>query len=320
MSSKHAIDSPAAASWSIVRRLAFLFGISTFAILVLASGALYWALQDNLEREDRGALVAELQVLRTIIRERPDDRPALEQEVLWEGNQRGRPNVYKRVLNVDGAPILATPGMDSLIPIAVFPAPGADITAPIFYDAGKRRFLLATLRIATAGAGPAVLQVALDVTPEHSLLMAYRRRLLLVLLCGVILAAATGAIVAARGLTPLKHVARAAAGIGAHRLSERLDAADWPIEVQSVATAFNAMLARLEEAFARLSRFSADLAHELRTPINNLMGEAEVALTKPRTPEEYRDVLESALEEYGHLARTIDSLLFLARTERPGNA
>jgi two-component system heavy metal sensor histidine kinase CusS len=77
------------------------------------------------------------------------------------------------------------------------------------------------------------------------------------------------------------------------------------------------MLARLEESFTRLSQFSADLAHELRTPVNNLICAADVALSRSRTPEEYKEVLESGLEEYGRLSRMIDSLLFLARAENP---
>src|SRR5260221_10732927 len=75
------------------------------------------------------------------------------------------------------------------------------------------------------------------------------------------------------------------------------------------------MLARLEESFDRLSRFSADLAHELRTPIQNLRSESEVALTRPRTAGEYREVIELSVEEYQRLSGMIDSLLFLARSE-----
>jgi len=76
------------------------------------------------------------------------------------------------------------------------------------------------------------------------------------------------------------------------------------------------MLDRLEDAFERLSQFSADLAHELRTPINNLMGEAQVALSRERTTAEYTRVLQSALEEHAHLARMIDSMLFLAQADQ----
>lgn len=82
-----------------------------------------------------------------------------------------------------------------------------------------------------------------------------------------------------------------------------------------MASAFDGMLLRLADAFARLTQFSADLAHELRTPINNLMGETEVALSRPRSAAEYRQILESNLEEYSRLSRTVESLLFVARAE-----
>jgi two-component system heavy metal sensor histidine kinase CusS len=76
-------------------------------------------------------------------------------------------------------------------------------------------------------------------------------------------------------------------------------------------------LDRLEESFERISRFTADIAHDLRTPVNNIRGEAEVALARARTADEYRDVLESSLEEAVRLSELIGDLLFLARAESP---
>src|SRR5205807_9209836 len=90
-----------------------------------------------------------------------------------------------------------------------------------------------------------------------------------------------------------------------------------PADLSSLAERFNAMLERLQDSFARLSRFSADIAHELRTPVNNMRIEVEVALGKARTLDEYRETLGSCLEESGRLARIIDSLLFIARSEDP---
>jgi two-component system heavy metal sensor histidine kinase CusS len=75
------------------------------------------------------------------------------------------------------------------------------------------------------------------------------------------------------------------------------------------------MLHRLEDSFVRLSQFSADIAHELRTPIGNIRGEGEVALTRSRTADEYREVIESTIVECQHLGHIVDNLLFLARTE-----
>jgi len=125
----------------------------------------------------------------------------------------------------------------------------------------------------------------------------------------------TGVLIARKGLKPLKEIAQATEQITASQLHERVVPDGWPVELASLARSFDRMLDRLEDSFKRLSQFSADLAHELRTPINNLRGEAGVALSQPRTSEEYRLTLESSLEEYARLARLIDNLLFLARAD-----
>jgi two-component system heavy metal sensor histidine kinase CusS len=109
-------------------------------------------------------------------------------------------------------------------------------------------------------------------------------------------------------------------GITAQCLQQRLDPGHVPQELRDLVQALNAMLDRLNHAFERLSRFSADLAHELRTPITNLMGETEVALSRERPIEEYRQVLESSMDEYRRLSRLISRMLFLARAEDPGAA
>jgi two-component system heavy metal sensor histidine kinase CusS len=103
---------------------------------------------------------------------------------------------------------------------------------------------------------------------------------------------------------------------GPKQLHERvITTVGWPRELQPLALAFDEMLARLEDSFVGLSQFSADIAHELRTPIGNIRGEAEVALTRSRSPEEYREVIESTIAECEHLGHIVDNLLFLARTE-----
>jgi two-component system heavy metal sensor histidine kinase CusS len=89
------------------------------------------------------------------------------------------------------------------------------------------------------------------------------------------------------------------------------------LELQALAVAFNDMLNRLEDSFTRLSHSASNLAHALRTPINNLMGEAEVALSQERSKDEYRKVLESSLEEHLRLSRLIEAIFFLARAENP---
>jgi two-component system heavy metal sensor histidine kinase CusS len=104
-------------------------------------------------------------------------------------------------------------------------------------------------------------------------------------------------------------------GISASRLDRRLQLDEVPTELLDLATAFNQMLDRLQGSFKRLSDFSSDLAHELRTPISNLMTESQVVLSRARSADEYREVLYSNLEEYDRLARMISDMLFLAKAD-----
>src|SRR5262249_40197539 len=129
--------------------------------------------------------------------------------------------------------------------------------------------------------------------------------------------AAAGYALARRGLRPIWDITQTAQRIRSSTLYERIDSTALPVELAVLAGTFNEMLDRLEESFRRLERFSADIAHELRSPVNNLRGEVEVALGQPRSADDYRDILSSSLEEFGRLASLIDTLLFLARAESP---
>jgi two-component system, OmpR family, heavy metal sensor histidine kinase CusS len=119
------------------------------------------------------------------------------------------------------------------------------------------------------------------------------------------------------GMRPLGDIARVADQITPSQLHKRLQPEHWPLELTSLAKAFDGMLGRLDESHRRLSQFSSDLAHELRTPIQILLGQTEVALSKDRPAEEYRRILGSNLEEFQRLTRMINELLFLARAENP---
>jgi two-component system heavy metal sensor histidine kinase CusS len=124
-----------------------------------------------------------------------------------------------------------------------------------------------------------------------------------------------GWIAVRRGLAPLQAIKREAAGITAHRLNARLPTDSIPTELADLAETLNEMFARLESSFQRLSDFSSDLAHELRTPVSNLLTQTQVTLSKARTADEYRDVLASNVEEFERLSRMIADMLFLAKSE-----
>jgi two-component system heavy metal sensor histidine kinase CusS len=133
-------------------------------------------------------------------------------------------------------------------------------------------------------------------------------------LCALI-SALLGWLLARSGLRPLREVTQVAASVSAKSLTERIPTESTPAELQQLVLAFNAMLERLEDAFVRLSNFSADIAHELRTPLSNLMTHTEVVLTRGRSAADYQDNLHSNLEELRRMARMIDDMLFLAKAD-----
>jgi two-component system heavy metal sensor histidine kinase CusS len=130
-----------------------------------------------------------------------------------------------------------------------------------------------------------------------------------------LISAGLGWLVARSGLKPVAQVTQVAASMSAGSLKERIPMDSVPRELELLVTSFNAMLARLEESFARLSNFSADIAHELRTPISNLRTHTEVILTKKRAPEDYEENLYSNLEDLNRLSSIIDGMLFLAKSD-----
>jgi two-component system heavy metal sensor histidine kinase CusS len=171
--------------------------------------------------------------------------------------------------------------------------------------------------LALEAAGGHTVQVAMDRTYEEELLAGYRRDTWVTLAIALVLCSLVGYGLARRGLRPLRQVADTASTVRSNTLDQRLDLRGLPAEVYTLAHTINDMLDRLQDSFQRLSRFSADIAHELRTPVNNLRGSLDVALAQPRSDEEYREVLSSCVEECGRLTRLIDSLLFIARAESP---
>ena len=152
---------------------------------------------------------------------------------------------------------------------------------------------------------------------EKEILEDYQESVAWVLLFGVLISAVSGLWLAKKSMFPIKAMAKTLQHLTMDELHLRLDPYDWPKELFILAMGLNGMLGRLDGSFKRLKQFSADLAHEIRTPINNLLGEAEVALKQARTPEDYQKILASAMEEYNRLHALVSGLLFLAETENP---
>jgi heavy metal sensor kinase len=128
-------------------------------------------------------------------------------------------------------------------------------------------------------------------------------------------AALAGWSVANRLLKPLNRLVTASREIGIGALDRRVDEPEHPAELRELAQAYNGMISRLQRAVEALRRFTADASHELRTPLTAIRGTAEVALARPRTPEELRDTMGEILEETRSMLALVEDLLTLARSE-----
>ncbi|MHC8338583.1 heavy metal sensor histidine kinase [Pseudomonas sp. HLT2-19-2] len=179
------------------------------------------------------------------------------------------------------------------------------------------KFLTASrlIRIKDGTSVPVLL--SMDDTHDQALLSAYLRSTLIALplLLIFIGLSAWGAV--QRGLAPLREFRKVAAMVSTQDLDHRLSMVNMPQELSELAQGINFMLHRLDSGVQQLSQFSDDLAHELRSPINNLMGKAQVTLSRERTDEEYKNVLVSCTEELERVARIVSDMLFLAQVSHP---
>lgn len=160
-----------------------------------------------------------------------------------------------------------------------------------------------------------IVAIALDIAHHQEFIARFNRTLWLSIITGALLISLLGWLTVRRGLSPIRDFNRITQIITANRLSERLKVESLPKELRHMAESFNKMLSRLEKSFLQLSDFSSDLAHELRTPVSNLMTQTQVMLAKPRSLDDYREILYSNLEEYDRLARMVSDMLFLAKAE-----
>ena len=159
--------------------------------------------------------------------------------------------------------------------------------------------------------------LSMDNAHDQALLSAYLRSTLIALPWLLIFIGLSAWVTVQRGLAPMREFRKVAAMVSTQDLDHRLSVVNMPQELSELAQGINFMLHRLDNGVQQLSQFSDDLAHELRTPINNLMGKAQVTLSRERTTEEYKDVLVSCIEELERVARIVCDMLFLAQVSHP---
>jgi len=230
----------------------------------------------------------------------------------------GHHGALLHIIDVAGESLYASAGPDfSSIPL---PAPEQLSQGAVqLWSDGKHNYRVLIHNIGgkapahTGGPYTVIIAVATDF--HLHFLQEFHRTLWLMVIGGIILMGLMGWIAVRHGHRPLHHMVDQISHISTNELNARLAPETVPAELTELALSFNELLQRMEEAFSRLSNFSADIAHELRTPVTNLMTQTQVALSQARSAEQYQEILYSNMEEYERMAQMIGDMLFLAKAD-----
>ncbi|OHV10507.1 heavy metal sensor histidine kinase [Kushneria phosphatilytica] len=301
---------------SLILRMTLVFALIALIVVGATGLFLYHSVKaDILMRADNG-------VLTRMIRYRNLLHTDLGLEDL-----RSRPQLFQNMLGDEqDVFLLQRPGHAPLIDINPRQAsiPELDVIAegrtPSRSDLRTGRTADGTpLRVAAARVSidgePVKLIIGHLLNKEMALLASYRRWILEAVLSAFLATALFGYMALQRGLRPLRRLARQAADIRPTTLTQRLGLEHTPAELDRLTQSVNGMLDRLEDGYERLTQFSADLAHEIRTPVNALMGHHQVALSHSRSVEEYQSLLVTNLAELERISRLVENILFLARAD-----
>lgn len=198
---------------------------------------------------------------------------------------------------------------------------------PTFYDSAALAAPMPMVRSAifpvqagTALPGVTQARIVLDRSSDAQLLTGLAVALVVTTLLGAAVVSLAGFWSVRRSMAPLRGLAEQTRGLRADQLGQRLSL-DRPVqELQPWIDQVNGMLGRLEYSYSQLEGFSADVAHELRTPLATLIGQTEVELTRTRSAEELRETMASNLEELHRLSSIVNDMLFLSRADRGAKA
>ncbi|MBY6192340.1 heavy metal sensor histidine kinase [Marinobacter hydrocarbonoclasticus] len=294
---------------SISQRLALMFALVSLIILGGIGLFLYSSLERELVWRDDQTLKGRLERMESLLATAGTVSELQSQPQLY-ANMLGNTDNVLWVLNDEGEVLIEInpPGL---------PVPGKAQSSSVVFSSGETpvdyRLASYSTRI---GDRPLTLVAGRTLTERNGMLAYYQATLGWALIIGALSSGLIGWHISQRGLRPVRELSDDVNRIRISNLDTRLRPRNRYPELSQLTGRLNEMIARLETGFTKLTQFSEDLAHEMRTPLNNLMGQTQHCLSKPRESTEYEELLLSNLEEYERLSRMINSLLFLARAEQ----
>lgn len=301
---------------SLTLRLTLLFGI----VAGIVFSGFGWFIEDSIKRHFAEQDTSELESISRATEAVLLSKLAVEAERPLERRFGdilvGHHGASMLITGPDGRALYASAGPD-LSALANEAASSAlDRSVRDWSDGQERyRVIIRQVRDTQRGHRFYTITVAVPIDYHLRFLSSFRHTLWLMIISGIAITSLIGWVAVRQGHAPLHNIIAKIRQISADELDTRLSPESVPGELTDLAVSFNEMLSRMEEAFLRLSNFSADIAHELRTPVTNLMTQTQVSLSQPRTTDEYREILYSNIEEYERMAQMIGDMLFLAQTD-----
>jgi heavy metal sensor kinase len=289
-------------------RLTLWYGGALAAALLLFSLLMYYFMGHQRWMDEQ--LVAELKELTALVAGAPTREAVI---AGCEAKFRGREGFRYQVRVRNGVTLFRSDRLHrSDLPVDL--APGGGLQIEDHQIAAVGHYRVATVPVGNAG-GNYVVQAAMSLFWYDLRMWQMRIALALAAPASLAIALVGGYLLARKALAPVDEMAAAASRITAHDLNRRIEVPGSADELTRLGETLNHMIARLGRSFDEVRRFTADAAHELRTPLAIMRSEAEIALRTPRDPDEYRRVLESILEETSHLTQLAERLLYLCRED-----
>ena len=303
---------------SLSMRLGLTVSLMGAGLVVLLATLAYLALTFELEKLARKGLESKMEQIQHSLAQGLDTRAIRARPHSLMDLVMGHDNFYLTI--VATAPddrVLLSVGAKPQEPLLTTYAHRETLGYLNWEDSFGNQVLSASSLMRLASGERVRVLLSLDRMDDQALLSAYLRATVIALPMLLILIGMGAWWLVQRGLAPLKQFSQVAAKVTTQDLTHRLAVDNLPFELGELAQGFNVMLKRLDAGVQQLSQFSDDLAHELRAPLTNLMGKAQVTLSRQRPPDEYKAVLESNTEELERLARIVSDMLFLAQVSHP---
>ncbi|MGE4369153.1 MAG: heavy metal sensor histidine kinase [Burkholderiaceae bacterium] len=304
---------------SLALRLTFSIGAGITALLLCFGWLVERSINAHFVEQDIHELNAARTSIEATLRQFDNTSDANALKAYFDSTLTGHHSAEFLVADGDGKLLYATPGAN--LETAREQLPVVDVinerTVASWQHQGKVfRSAQVQVSVDTAReARPFTVVLATDIDFHLHFLNSFHKYLWWLTALACLIAIGATWIAVHQGHAPIRRISQQINRINSEQLHLRLDSTGVPSELTPMATAFNQMIDRLEDGFRRLSNFSGDIAHELRTPVTNLTTQTQVALSRTRTAREYCEILYSNLEEYERMAKMIGDMLFLAKAD-----